>query len=236
MKTLLQLSCLLPLALVVSISCSSRNSSEDWERMSIAQRLELMRTDTAWIRALDSLAAGSIGQGARCEDAVKHTFRWKDRLWVYNQDWGGVLEIPDGFVPVDDEWQAELSYHGAAIFSPDSVAIINHYEGYQALSLEEFRTQALDDFSQDSLIVEYFIREETVSFEGGEDGTVIIVESLNADGIKGYFRYIHSSPESVEYSISLQYPSEYEEKYGYVREMIDRYPFGPDGQNPKEWL
>lgn len=214
-------------------SCGTRGTNDDWEKMSVDQRLESMRTDTAWIKTLDSLAAVNIGPGAKCLDAVKHTFRWDDRLWVYNQDWGGVLEIPDGFVPEDDGWQAELTYHGAAIFSPDSLALISHYEGYQALPFDEFRTMVSDDFAKDSLIVNYSIREEAVSFEGGEDRTVIIVETLNADGIKGYARYIHSSPESVGYSISLQYPSEYENKYGYIREMIDRYPFGPNGQNPR---
>jgi len=226
--------CLLTLALVVFISCSSRKSSDDWDNMSIAQRLEVMRTDTAWIRTLDSLAAESIGLGAKCEDAVKHTFRWNGRLWVYNQDWGGVLEIPDGFVPSDDEWQVELSYHGAEIFSQDSLCYISHYEGNQVFSYEEYRELALSVFKDDSLLVNYSVREETVRFEGGHESPVLIVELLNEDGIVGYFRFIYSSPEGIEYSASIQYPLERDEQYGNIREMIDRYPFGPDGQNPKE--
>lgn len=78
------------------------------ETESVEHILSEMRNDTEWVKTLDSLAASSIGPGARCLDAVKHTFFWDDRLWVYNQDWGGVLEIPQGYVPVDDPIQDEI--------------------------------------------------------------------------------------------------------------------------------
>ncbi len=220
-------------ALLVIGGCSSRRTSPSWEDLTTAQRLECMRSDTAWIKTLDSLAAISVGSGAKCLDAVKHTFIWDGRLWVYNQDWGGVLEIPAGYVPEDDLWQAEFSYHGSAIVSPDSLVYISHYEGYQSFPYEEFRELTLESFRQDSLLVSFSFREGTVKYEGGGESTVITVESVNVDGIKGYFRYIHSSPESVEYAVSVQYPSEMESSYGFLKAMLDHYPFGPQGQNPK---
>ncbi len=220
-------------ALLVIGGCSSKKTSPSWEDLTTAQRLEYMRSDTAWIKSLDSLAAESIGKGAKCLDAVKHTFSWDGRMWVYNQDWGGVLEIPAGYVPEDDLWQAELSYHGSAIISPDSLVCINHYEGYQAFTYEEFLDLTLENFCQDSLLVKFSSRVDTVKFEGGEESPAIVVESINVDGIKGYFKYIYSSPESVEYALSVQYPSELEDVYSCLKTMIDRYPFGPKGQNPK---
>jgi len=220
------------LVTLIVLSCAPRPGKTDYTSLSVEEQLEVMRTDTAWINTLDSLAEVHLGPEARCLDAVKHTFSWDDRLWIYNQDWGGVLEIPEGFVPEDDCWQAELSYHGAPIFSPDSVVYINHFEGYQSLPYDDFRTLVLSDFEKDSLIVSYSLREEIVRFKGGEESPVLIVECLNVDRIKGYFRYIYSGPESIEYSISIQYPSEDEEMYGNIRRMIDRYPFGPDGQTP----
>ena len=219
-------------AALSTLSCGGHKSTGEWESMTVEQRLEAMRTDTVWVAHLDSLAAVHIGPGARCIDAVKHTFRWDGRFWVYNQDWGGVLEIPEGYVPFDDEWQAELSYHGAGIQSPDTMVYISHYEAFQGFEYEEFRQMCRESICADSLFTDVTVREETLRYKDGTETPVIIFETLNVDGIKGYFKYIYTSPESTEYSVSLQYPADCEDKYGYIKELIDRYPFGPQGQDP----
>ena len=82
--------------------------------------LAQMRADTAWIRTLDSLAAIAIGPGVKCLDPVWHLFSWEGRNFFHNQDWGGVLEIPEGFLPEDDLWQAVVSFHGTRAWSPDT--------------------------------------------------------------------------------------------------------------------
>ena len=56
------------------------------------------------------LAAIAIGPGAKCIDPVWHMFSYEGRYFFHNQDWGGVLEVPKGFLPEDDLWQAELSF------------------------------------------------------------------------------------------------------------------------------
>ena len=36
----------------------------------------------------------------------------------------------------------------------------------------------------------------------------------------------------MTYEVSVQYPAGLFGEYEYLREMADRYPFGPSGQNP----
>lgn len=71
---------------VALMSCGMQTRGKEEETKSAEQILSEMRNDREWVNTLDSLAALSIGPGARCLDAVKHTFSWDDRLWVYNQD------------------------------------------------------------------------------------------------------------------------------------------------------
>ena len=223
-------------AILATISCGNNTSGQEnlsWEEMTLEQKLEQMRTDSVWIHKLDSLAAVHIGPGAKCLDAVKHTFSYEGRLFVYNQDWGGVLEIPAGFVPEDDTWQVELSYHGAPVISPDSLVYISHYEGFQGCDYEEFRQSCSESFARDSLMVKVYMREEILTYRSGYETPSLVYETLNKDGIRGYFRYIFSSQEGVGYSASVQYPQDCEERCGYIREMIDHYPFGPAWQDPK---
>lgn len=218
---------------VTMVSCGMQTRGKEEKQKSVEQVLLEMRNDKEWVRTLDSLAALSIGPGARCLDAVKHTFSWDDRLWVYNQDWGGVLEIPKGYVPVDDQIQAELTYHGAGIFSPDSTVYITHYEGIQTLSYEEFKSYCQNSFDADSLMIEVRSYEESLSFDDEKEFPVLIFEALNKNGVRGYFKYIYSSPESVEYAVSLQYLEGKDRDFEEVRGMVEKYPFGPEGQKPK---
>ena len=223
-------------AISATISCGNHTSGQgdlSWEDMTIEQKFEVMRTDSVWIHKLDSLAAVHIGPGAKCLDAVKHNFSFDGRLFVYNQDWGGVLEIPSGFVPADDTWQLELSYHGAPVISPDSLVYISHYEGFQGCDYDEFLQCSKESFARDSLMVKVDMREEDITFGSGFKSPVLVFETLNKDGIKGYFRHVFTSPEGVEFSASVQYPQDCEEQYAYIRDMIVHYPFGPAGQDPK---
>jgi len=234
------------MAASIVVSCAQRTVEEtteektketteecDYSKMSVEEQLECMRCDTAWIRTLDSLASIYIGPGARCLDAVKHTFRWKGRLWVYNQDWGGVVELPEGFVPEDDRWQARFSYHGSEVYSADSLVYISFYAGYQPSTYEEFKQNCLETVISDSLLTELVFWEEKLRFHDGTESPVIVLRTINADGIRGYFRHIYKNPESTKFSISLQYPAESEEKCRHIRTMIEKYPFGPNGQEPR---
>ena len=217
---------------LMPLSCSSHSSKPCWRDMTIEQKLEHMRADTGRIRKLDSLAQTALGPGAKCLDAVKHLFSYGGRLWVYNQDWGGVLEVPDGCVPADDRWQADMSYHGSGMFTPDSLAYINHYEGLQTFSYDEFKDMIREGFGTGTGTIITSFREESVRFGDGFISPAIIIETMNPDGIEGYCRYIFRGPEAVTYEVSVQYPAGLFGEYEYLREMADRYPFGPSGQNP----
>lgn len=223
------------LIVLSAVSCKSGTTSyeEDWKSMTLDQKLESMRNDVEWIHSLDSMAATGIGPGAKCTDPVKHTFIWHGRHFVYNQDWGGVLELPEGYVPDDDTWQVVVSYHGSSVWSPDTSALINHYEGLQTFPYEEFKEMTLSDYYDDSMFVDVSVTEETMMFNCGTESKMLTIETVNEDDIVGWFRYIYSSPNSVEYSVSVQYPLDDEEKYRCLRTFAERYPFGPMNQDPK---
>ena len=201
--------------LFLSMACGQRPKANNTPEGVLAQ----MRADTSWIHELDSLAQLAIGPGARCIDPVWHTFSYGGRTWFFNQDWGGVLEIPSDYVPEDDLWQAELSFHGTRAWSPDSLILVSYYTGFQALSREESLEAIASGLKEDGFAVQ----------EWDEKEKVLTIRALSAEGINYYGRHIFANEDGVEYSVSVQYPDEKAAEALPVIEMADRYPAGPNG-------
>ena len=111
--------------------------------------LARMRADTSWIHRLEEMADSALGPGARCLDPVWHLFLYDGRTWFFNQDWGGVLEIPSEFLPEDDEYQAYFSFHGTRAYSPDSLVVVSFYAGGQCLTFEETCEAVQEDLAAD---------------------------------------------------------------------------------------
>jgi len=168
---------------------------------------------------LDALAAVAIGPGARCLDPVCHTFEWEGRIWFFNQDWGGVLEIPSDFRPEEDLWQAGFSFHGTRAWSPDSLILVSFYAGLQALTPEESREAILSDLADEGFAVQ----------SRDEKENVLTLRARSAEGINYYGRHILTGENGVEYSVSVQYPDRKASEAQRVIAMADRYPAGPDG-------
>ena len=122
--------------LVIAVSLATACIHYETWPASPEEILSQMRTDTAWICELDSLAGIAIGPGARCIDPVKHTFAYDGRTWFFNEDWGGVLEIPSDYLPEDDLNQVELSFHGTRAISPDSLVSVSFYAGFLPMDVE----------------------------------------------------------------------------------------------------
>ena len=221
-------------AVVLGIAISCGNHSQRGEGRKMEERLEAMRVDKWWIHFLDSLSQTAIGPGAKCLDGVKHTFIWDDRLWVYNQDWGGVLEIPEGYLVEDDYCQLDFSYHGTRIFSPDSLVLISTYAGCQGFDFEEFEQMTRAQFDDDSTLTVSITayRVDKILFSDGSSSPVITMETLTEDGIQGISRNVYSAPGGIELTIFLQYPTEMDAQMDSVKAMVMRYPFGPLGQDP----
>lgn len=134
--------------LVVVISCATQPKQTGPEAI-----LVQMRADTSWIHHLDSLAQTAIGPGAKCLDPVSHSFTYDGRTWIFNQDWGGVLEIPADYIIEDDLWQAKISFHGTHAWSPDSTILVSFYAGFQCLDKEEFTESILESLEEDGFFV-----------------------------------------------------------------------------------
>jgi len=219
------------------VSCRNAHSVKDidWENATVEKRLEIMRGDTEWISHLDSVAGANLGHGAKCIDPVKHTFSLEGRTWIYNQDWGGALEIPSDYLVEDDLWQAELSFHGTRVFSPDSSVVISFYAGYQPFESNEDKEQIVKARFEDEPYVKITGMNETeVQFEEGSVSKVMVTGTITDDGIEGIFVDIFRSPGNIEYCISIQYPVAKSDSLGCVIEMVRRYPFGPSGLLPRE--
>ena len=201
--------------LFLSMACGQRPKANNTPEGVLAQ----MRADTSWIHELDSLAQVAIGPGARCIDPVWHTFSYDGRTWFFNQDWGGVLEIPSDYHPEDDLWQGELSFHGTRAWSPDSLILVSYYAGFQALSREESIEAIASGLKEDSFAVQ----------EWDEKEKVLTIRARSAEGINYYGRHILANEDGVEYSVSVQYPDEKTAEALPVIEMADRYPASPNG-------
>ena len=181
--------------------------------------LAQMRADTSWIHELDSLAQVAIGPGARCIDPVWHTFSFDGRTWFFNQDWGGVLEIPSDYLPEDDLWQTELSFHGTRAWSPDSLILVSYYAGFQALTIEESIEAIRGGLMDDGFAVRKWDEKEKV----------LTIHARSAEGINYYGRHIFANYDGVEFSVSVQYPDVKAAEALPVIEMADHYPAGPNG-------
>ena len=201
--------------LFLGMACGQLPKTNDTPERVLAQ----MRADTSWIHELDSLAQVAIGPGARCIDPVWHTFSYDGQTWFFNQDWGGVLEIPSDYLPEDDLWQAELSFHGTRAWSPDSLILVSYYAGFQALTMEESIEAIRDGLKDDGFVVR----------EWDENETVLTIRARSAEGINYFGRHILANDEGVEFSVSVQYPDEKESDALPIIEMADRYPAGPNG-------
>lgn len=206
---------IIPTILLLVLACGQRPKDNKTPEDILAQ----MRADTSWIYKLDSLAQIAIGPSARCIDPVWHTFSYDGRTWFFNQDWGGVLEIPSDYLPEDDLWQAELSFHGTRAWSPDSLILVSYYAGFQTLSKEESIEAIVSGLEEDGFAVQGWDEKETV----------LTIHARSADCINYYGRHIFANDNGVEFSVSVQYPDEKAAEALPVIEMADRYPAGPNG-------
>ena len=207
---------LLLLSILAAAACSSAGNGD---ASGPGQILAQMRADTAWIRHLDTLSWTAIGPGARCLDPVSHSFSYDGRTWLFNQDWGGVMEIPAGYAIEDDPIQAELSFHGTRAFSPDSAVVISCYAGIQGMSDDDRAALIRESLAEDGFTV--------TGWERGEG--VVTVCARSRDGVNFYGRYHPADADGVEHSVSVQYPDGREEEAAPVLEMARRYPMGPYG-------
>ncbi len=203
--------------LVLMIACVQQPKSQDTPEAILAQ----MRADTSWIHELDSLAQVAIGPGAKCIDPVKHTFSFGGRNWFFNQDWGGVLEIPSDYMPEDDLWQAELSFHGTRAWSPDSLILVSFYAGFQGVTDEELIEATISGLEEDGFTV----------LEREEKEEVLTIRARSIEGVNYYGRQIFANEDGVGYMISVQYPDGKSSGVQAVIEMANRYPTGPNGNH-----
>lgn len=201
--------------LALTLSCGQRQQVMDAPEAILAQ----MRADTAWIHQLDSIAQIAIGPGAKCLDPVSHSFAYDGRVWLFNQDWGGVLEIPEDYIIEDDLWQADLSFHGTRAWSPDSLVLVSFYAGFQALEDDEFEESTRSGLEDDGFAVQSW----------DEKDKVIIIWARSVEGMNYYGRHRLADENGVEYSVSVQYPDGKTDEVRKVMEMAARYPAGPNG-------
>ena len=206
---------IIPTILLLVLACGQRPKDNKTPEDILAQ----MRADTSWIHKLESLAQVAIGPSAMCIDLVWHTFSYDGRTWFFNQDWGGVLEIPSDYLPEDDLWQAELSFHGTRAWSPDSLILVSYYAGFQTLSKEESIEAIVSGLEEDGFAVQGWDEKEKV----------LTIHAHRADCINYYGRHIFANENGVEFSVSVQYPDEKAAEALPVIEMADRYPAGPNG-------
>lgn len=214
---------------LVLVSCNTtKNANLDWDTATLEEKIEYMRSDSVWIAELESLAQEAIGEGARCLDPVKHLFIYGEGYWLYNQDWGGVLEIPVGYIPEDELSQVELSFHGSYVASPDSTIRIGYYAGWESMTLDEFKAATQSQFDK-TISVEAFSIDD-YPFPDGFCTKAITIKTINDAGVVGFCRYIYKDSDNVGYSVSVEYPAEKEPEILQILEMIKRYPLNCSNQ------
>lgn len=191
--------------------------------------LESMRRDSTLIAFADSLGVLQLGAGTKCIDPVKHIYLRGERTFLYNEDWGGVLELPEGWFPEDDIIQAELSFHGTQVWSPDSTILISTYASYCGQEINQLEV-ICENLAQQGFMLS---SQEEVRIEiGSEPARCFNVMALGENSI--YMgKSVVLEKSSIRYFISLQYDgNEDYERVNQIKSYFERYPLGPEGQIP----
>ena len=212
--------------LAAAPSCGRRGGAEP---QSLEEILAQMRSDREWIAELDSIAGLAIGPGAKCIDPVWHLFSWEGRRWFHNQDWGGVLELPEEFVPEDDRWQAELSFHGTSASSTDSLMRLSFYAGFGAFFADEYEEAVMQSLEEEGFRV-LDVSRSSVDFGDGTSYHAVTIRARSAEGVNYYERAVPSGPDGVQWSAALQYDDAVADCATMIVPMVDRYPLGPKGR------
>ena len=192
--------------------------------------IEEMRSDPRVMAFADSMGVLQLGAGTKCLDPIKHTYARDGRLFLYNDDWGGVLELPQGWIPEDDLWQVGFSFHGTHVWSPDSTILFSTYSGYSDSHTDQL------EYVSESLAEDGFqlkAHEESLIFIGDEPARCFSILARGEDGIIYLGKYVTVMNSSIEYSMSLQYyENEEGDRIDVLKTYLERYPLGPEGQAP----
>lgn len=215
-------------AICVTITLLMGCSNRAAHRQVAADVLSQMRSDTVFIHELDSMATLALGAEATCIDPVWHLFYCNGRRWFHNPDWGGVLELPDGFIPQDDYVQAELTFHGTTAISEDQKITLSFYAGFQAASEQAYMEDILDSFRNHRFNV-MDIDTAMVELSDGFPTTAYTIKAINNSGIICYGRYVPSGPDQTLFFVTITYQNVDDERISDIIPMIDRYPLAEDG-------
>lgn len=215
--------------ITLSLACSCGPKAVSCADLLLPAILDEMRSSSDRMAFADSMGVLQLGEGTHCLDPVKHLYRRGARHFLYNEDWGGVLELPQGWIPEDDTWQVGFSFHGTRVWSPDSTVLLSTYAGYSDGADEDLESEAMTLAEQG-----FTVTSQTLSYIPMGDLTVLCasIGALGEDGIVYYGRTVHSELLHVAYSVSLQYPQGEEDSVTGLMPFVDLYPFGPEGQPP----
>lgn len=222
---------LLAVAIIFLSSCFNTPSGKTIETISQEEIIEVMRADTSFIAYQDSLAVIQLGAGAKCLDPVKHLFTKDNRFFLYCSDWGGVVELPDGWIPEDDFHQAIVSFHGTVVYSPDSLAMFSLYAGLNTGEpLNEQIEWCKEGLSEDNFGI--LSEDIYIVLMAGTEAPCYEVTARNGEGLNLYRKGILRDNRGVEMVLSLQYYDGYSGDVQELLKYLETFPFGPDGQLP----
>lgn len=213
----------------LTLICSCSPKAVSLTERGVADILSQMRSDPAFKAYADSMGVQQLGEGTVCLDPVKHLYRRGTRHFLYNEDWGGVLELPRGWIPEDDSWQAEFSFHGTRVWSPDSTVLISTYAGFSDGPEEDLDSEAASLAEQGFTVTS---RSQSYGPMGEQTVLCTSIRAVSEDGIVYYGRTVHSEILQVAYSVSLQYPQGDEDAVIALIPFVERYPLSPDGKAP----
>lgn len=217
-------------ALVLTCSCSGSHEPVEkaWEEYTTEERLEILRSDASLLAYVDSLAELQFGKGAKCLDFVQHLYSYNGENYLYNEDWGGVLALPEGWIPNEDLWQAEFSFHGTSVWSPDSTVMFSTYSGVCGYdSLTEAKYLTVENLTEDGVFV---IQSQKVEkFEMcGCMVDCIVTKARNAENRVNYYsRQIYRDSNGIHYAVSLQYLDGTNYDVDDLMQRVDNFPLAP---------
>lgn len=215
--------------IALTLLCSCGPKAVRYPDRDVADILSQIRADPALKAFADSMGVLQLGEGTVCLDPVKHLYRRGARWFLYNEDWGGVLELPQGWIPEDDIRQAELSFHGTCVWSPDSTVLISTWAGFS-----DDPDRDLESEAQSLANHGFTVTSRSWSYVPMGELTVRCTETraLGRDGAAYYGRTVHSEVLDVTYSVSILFPHGGDGSLSELMAFIERYPLSPEGKLP----
>lgn len=193
-----------------------------------------LEENQAWQDSSANILSSRLGKTLKMKDILAQTYTDGSDVYYWNQFWGDLVKVPDGFtVDQDVNWFWHIphgtSFHGV-VDGKDTLTVYV-YSAYQMVydSDEDFRERYLDGIKEDRQldIVSSEFKYGTITLKDGSRRKYLycVYEGINQKTGKGeYHKDIRCLPDVTLHEITVVYPLPKRRKVAAIIKELSSYP------------